>query len=137
MTKEIYGGMPGGRIAEAFTLDNGLLRAEILTFGAALNRLFAPDGDGRMQNILSTFESLEARIAGSRAVPQIAGTLPAYMPPPTSGDRSASAKCKKNPPLFLTKHRCSLNSTKSFWYLQEKQHVHFVGRCHHHEIDNY
>jgi aldose 1-epimerase len=73
VTKTLYGTMPGGRAVEAYTLDNGTLRAEILTFGAALNRLFAPGRDGQMGNVLSTFDSLEARIAGSQYQGEIVG----------------------------------------------------------------
>ena len=73
MTKEIYGTMPDGRPVEAYTLDNGLLRAEILTFGAALDRLFVPDRNGKLENILNTFGSLEARIAGSQYQGEVVG----------------------------------------------------------------
>jgi aldose 1-epimerase len=58
---------------EAYTLDNGLLQAEILTYGAALNRLFAPDRLGKMENILLTFGSLEDRLAGSQYQGEIVG----------------------------------------------------------------
>ncbi|MCL2495321.1 MAG: galactose mutarotase [Oscillospiraceae bacterium] len=73
MTKTLYATMPDGRPVEAFTLDNGLLRAEILTFGAALNRLFAPDRDGKMENVLSAFESLEERMARSQYQGEVVG----------------------------------------------------------------
>jgi len=73
MTKEIYGTMPDGRPVESYALDNGLLRAEILTFGATLNRLFAPDKDGKTENILLTFDSLEERIAGSQYQGEVVG----------------------------------------------------------------
>ena len=63
--KRTYGTLPDGRSVEAYTLDNGLLRAEILTYGAALDRLFAPDRHGSMDNVLLTFGSLEERIANS------------------------------------------------------------------------
>ena len=73
MTKALYAAMPDGRAVEAYTLDNGTLRAEILTFGAALDRLFVPDRDGKMENILSTFDSLEARLAGSQYQGEVVG----------------------------------------------------------------
>jgi len=73
MTKAHYGTMPDGRPVEAYTLDNGLLKAEILTFGATLNRLFAPDRKGKMENILLTFASLEERIAGSQYQGEVVG----------------------------------------------------------------
>lgn len=60
-----YGRMPDGRTAEAYTLTCGAMQAEILTYGAALNRLFVPDRDGNAENILLSFPSLEARLAGS------------------------------------------------------------------------
>jgi len=73
MTKKLYGSMPDGRAVETYTLDNGLLRAEILTYGAALDRLFAPDRHGKMENILLTFDSLEERIAKSAYQGEIVG----------------------------------------------------------------
>jgi len=73
MGKTHYGTMPDGRAVEAYTLDNGLLQAEILTFGAALNRLSAPDRNGKMDNILLTFDSLEERIAGSQYQGEVVG----------------------------------------------------------------
>jgi len=73
MTGKFYGSMPDGRAVEAYTLDNGQLKAEILTYGAALDRLFAPDRNGRMGNILLTFDSLEARLAGSQYQGEIVG----------------------------------------------------------------
>jgi len=73
MTKKFYGSMPDGRPVAAYTLDNGLLRAEILTYGATLNRLFAPDRNGRLENVLLTFDSLEQRIADSQYQGEIVG----------------------------------------------------------------
>ena len=73
MSKIRYGNLPGGRAVEACTLDNGVLRAEILTFGAALDKLFVPDRDGKMENILSTFDSLEARLASSQYQGEVVG----------------------------------------------------------------
>jgi len=57
--------MPDGKAVEAYTLDNGLLRARALTYGATLDALFAPDRDGTPRNVLRTFESLDERRAKS------------------------------------------------------------------------
>jgi len=65
--------MPDGRAVEVYTLSNTHLRAEILTYGAALDRLFVPDRNGSMENILLTFGSLEDRIAGSQYQGEIVG----------------------------------------------------------------
>jgi len=73
MTKTFYGSMPGGRAVEVYTLSNTHLRAEILTYGATLDRLFVPDRNGKMENILRTFDNLEDRIAGSQYQGEIVG----------------------------------------------------------------
>jgi len=61
ITKEAYGTMPDGRAVDAYTLDNGILQAKILTYGATLDALFTPDRDGTQGNVLLTFGSLEER----------------------------------------------------------------------------
>ena len=63
--KEPYGVMPSGKAVEAYTLDNGILQARILTYGATLDALFAPDREGTPGNVLLTFGSLEERRAKS------------------------------------------------------------------------
>ena len=73
MTKKFYGSMPDGRAVETYTLENGLLKAEILTYGATLNRLYAPDRNGKMENVLLTFDSLEDRIANSAYQGEVVG----------------------------------------------------------------
>ena len=65
MKKELYGVMPDGKPVEAYTLDDGFLRAVILTYGATLDALFAPDRNGTPGNVLLTFASLEERRAKS------------------------------------------------------------------------
>jgi len=71
--KKPYGALPDGRAVDAYTLESGLLRAEILTYGATLNRLWVPDRQGKMENILLTFDSLEERLAGSQYQGEIVG----------------------------------------------------------------
>ena len=73
ITKRFYGTMPDGRAVDAYTLDNGLLRAQILTYGATLNRLWVPDRQGKLENILCTFNSLEERITKSQYQGEIVG----------------------------------------------------------------
>jgi len=57
--------MPDGAAVEAYTLDNGILQARILIYGATLDALFAPDRNGTPGNVLLTFGSLEERRAKS------------------------------------------------------------------------
>ena len=73
MTKSLYGTMPDGRAVESYTLHNTHLRAEILTLGATLDCLFVPDKNGKQENILLTFDSLEERIANSDYQGEIVG----------------------------------------------------------------
>jgi aldose 1-epimerase len=73
IAKKSYGTMPGGRAVDAYTLDNGRLCAQILTYGATLNQLRVPDREGRAGNILCTFGSLEERVAQSQYQGEIVG----------------------------------------------------------------
>ncbi|MDR0531545.1 MAG: galactose mutarotase [Oscillospiraceae bacterium] len=65
MTQQHYARHPGGRDVAAYTLDNGQIKATILTYGATLDALYAPDRAGKRENILMTFQSLEDRMAHS------------------------------------------------------------------------
>jgi len=73
VTKKTYGTMPGGRAVDVYTLDNGHLSAQILTYGATLDTLWVPDRQGKLENILCTFGSLEERIAKSQYQGEIVG----------------------------------------------------------------
>jgi aldose 1-epimerase len=56
-----FGHFPGGANIEAWTLRGaGTLVAEIITYGAAVTRLLAPDRDGRLADVVLGFNDLES-----------------------------------------------------------------------------
>ena len=75
MIKAHYGTMPDGRAVDAYTLDNGLLKARFLTFGAALDQLWAPDKHGRAADILIGHANLADRIENNTCRGEICGRV--------------------------------------------------------------
>ena len=57
--KEHFGTMPGGREISLFTLNNGRLSASVSDLGALLVRLFVPDKNGEMEDIVLGYDSGE------------------------------------------------------------------------------
>ncbi|MDR3313031.1 MAG: galactose mutarotase [Oscillospiraceae bacterium] len=62
---ERYGQLPGGEAVLAYTLVCGGLTARILSYGATLDSLWAPDRDGVPGDVLLGFGSLAERLAHS------------------------------------------------------------------------
>ena len=73
IVKELYGTTPGAQPVEAYTMDNGQLKAKILTFGAAVDELWVPDKQGRRVNVLIGHVNLADRIAHSHCQGEVAG----------------------------------------------------------------
>ena len=61
--REAWGRLPDGREAELITLRNGAFAAAILTYGARVQALIAPDRDGRTADVALGFSSLDAYLA--------------------------------------------------------------------------
>ncbi len=59
ITKRPFGKTKDGQTVEAYTLTNGKLSAEILTFGGIVTRLSAPDKNGNAGDVMLAFERLE------------------------------------------------------------------------------
>lgn len=58
-----FGKLPNGRTVEAIRLDNGLLRATILTWGATLQAMYVPDRHGELADVTAGFSSIEDYVA--------------------------------------------------------------------------
>lgn len=56
--KKEFGQLPDGRTASLYTIVGGGLRAEISDFGATLVRLYVPDGNGEMADVVLGFDSI-------------------------------------------------------------------------------
>jgi len=60
VTSSSFGTMPDGREVKKYTIENkNGVKAGILTLGATLAQLFAPDRDGKFKDILLGFDTLE------------------------------------------------------------------------------
>lgn len=59
MKRALFGIMPDGRDVECITLDSGVARCSILTYGGALAALEVPDRDGKATDIVLGFDTLE------------------------------------------------------------------------------
>jgi aldose 1-epimerase len=58
VTKSAFGNMPDGTKVEIFTLEEGALKARIMTYGARLVSLEVPDRTGKVADIVLGYESL-------------------------------------------------------------------------------
>lgn len=57
--KALFGQMPGGTPVEEFTLRNGPLSCQVLTYGGAVRSLVVPDKTGRPVDVVLGFDTLE------------------------------------------------------------------------------
>ena len=58
VTKSAFGETPDGRQVEIFTLEEGSLRARVMTYGARLVSLEVPDRTGKVADVVLGYESL-------------------------------------------------------------------------------
>ena len=63
ITRTLFGTLPGGRPVDCYTIENqNGARAEILTYGGTLNRLYMPDRNGVLADVLIGFDTLEGHL---------------------------------------------------------------------------
>ena len=62
MMKKEFAKFPDGRTAELYVLKSGALEAHITNFGATLQRLYVPDGNGNVSDIVLGFDTPEEYI---------------------------------------------------------------------------
>jgi aldose 1-epimerase len=58
---------------EAFTIENGAIRATVITYAAALSRLFVPDRDGRPADIVLGYDDVESYVRNRGSAGAICG----------------------------------------------------------------
>ena len=63
LTRTVYGTTADGSVIDLFTLTNGGLEARVMTYGATLVSLLAPDRDGRLGEVTLGFDSLSGYLA--------------------------------------------------------------------------
>jgi aldose 1-epimerase len=59
VTKSAFGSMPDGTKVEIYTLEEGALKARVMTYGARLVSLEVPDRSGKVADIVLGYESLQ------------------------------------------------------------------------------
>jgi hypothetical protein len=97
VTKSVFGDMPDGTKVEIYTLEEGGIKARIMTYGARLVSLEVPDRSGKVADIVLGYDSWRATPPTPRA----------------TSDRSsgATATVSPMPPLASTASAISFRRT--------------------------
>jgi hypothetical protein len=84
VTKSAFGNMPDGTKVEIYTLEEGAIKARVMTYGARLVSLEVPDRNGKVADIVLGYESLAATPPTPRATsdPSSAAMATASPTPP-------------------------------------------------------
>jgi aldose 1-epimerase len=67
VTKSVFGSMPDGTKIEIYTLEEGALKARVMTYGARLVSLEVPDRSGKTADIVLGYESLDGYTADGKS----------------------------------------------------------------------
>src|ERR1700728_4869862 len=67
LTKSVFGSMPDGTKVEIFTLEEGSIKARVMTYGARLVSLEVPDRSGKIADIVLGYESLDGYTADPKS----------------------------------------------------------------------
>ena len=110
VTKQVYGTMPDGARVDLYTLANaGGLEARVMTLGATLTTVKAPDRDGKVDVVTLHRESLDGYVRGHPLLGSVVGRF---------ANRIAGARFT----LDGTEHRVVANAGR--------HHIHGGGRDH-------
>ncbi len=67
VTKTVFGSMPDGTKVEIYTLEEGALKARVMTYGARLVSLEVPDRSGKLADIVLGYDSLDGYTADGKS----------------------------------------------------------------------
>ena len=67
VSKSVFGSMPDGTKVEIFTLEEGSIKARVMTYGARLVSLEIPDRSGKIADIVLGYESLDGYTADPKS----------------------------------------------------------------------
>jgi aldose 1-epimerase len=67
VTKAVFGDMPDGTKVEIYTLEEGVLKARIMTYGARLVSLEVPDRSGKVADIVLGYDNLAGYTADPKS----------------------------------------------------------------------
>ena len=63
VTKSEFGNMPDGTKVEIYTLEEGALKARVMTYGARVVSLEVPDRSGKVADVVLGYDSLDGYLA--------------------------------------------------------------------------
>jgi aldose 1-epimerase len=63
VTKQLFGKMPDGTSVDSFTLSNGKIEVRILSYGATIQSLRAPDRQGKVSDIVLGYDTLDGYLS--------------------------------------------------------------------------
>jgi len=66
-TKKNFGKMPDGTPVEIYTLKDGAIEADVITYGGIIQSLKVPDKSGKVADIVLGFDTLDEYVAGNKA----------------------------------------------------------------------
>ncbi len=67
VTKSVFGDMPDGTKVEIYTLEEGAMKARVMTYGARLVSLEVPDRSGKVADVVLGYESLAGYTADPKS----------------------------------------------------------------------
>ena len=67
VTKKNFGKTPDGKAVEMYTIKDGALEAQIITYGGILQSLKVPDKNGKSEDVVLGFDTAEEYIDGNKA----------------------------------------------------------------------
>ena len=67
VTKSVFGSMPDGTNVEIYTLEEGALKARIMTYGARVVSLEVPDRTGKVADIVLGYDSLDGYLSDPKS----------------------------------------------------------------------
>ena len=67
VTKEAFGKMPDGTAIDIYTLKDGKIEVRIMTYGAIVVSLKAPDRNGKVADVVLGYDSLDGYAGGNKA----------------------------------------------------------------------
>ena len=67
VTKSVFGNLPDGTKVEIYTLEEGALKARVMTYGARLVSLEVPDRSGKAADVVLGYDSLASYMADPKS----------------------------------------------------------------------
>ena len=75
MNRSSFGRLPDGSAVDRFVLTNGRIEVGLMSYGAAIISVRAPDRDGRLEDVVLGFDTLEDYLTRSRYFGTVVGRV--------------------------------------------------------------